>query len=92
MFTLGLAFGTSAAMEKARRDGLSPKLILRCLTWMMVGCLVGGRMGHIIFYEPEVLQARGWFYLFQFWDGQLGSVFGGAIASVSFVYLFLKYQ
>ena len=42
------------------------------MIYMVLGTLIGSRMGHVLFYEPEILK-RGYLELFFFWKGGLAS-------------------
>ena len=55
----GLLFGAKVAMKKAANDGLDPEILNRFVTWVVVGIFVGGHMGHVFFYEPELLKTEG---------------------------------
>lgn len=52
---LGLLFGTWMAMRKARRDGLDANLIYRSLGWVVASVFIGGHIGDVLFYHPNVL-------------------------------------
>lgn len=52
LVALGVWLGAKMTMAKCRRDGLDPDLINRFLTWIIVGILVGGHLGHAFFYDP----------------------------------------
>jgi len=52
LVAIGVWLGSKLTMDKCRRDGLEPELINRFLTWIIVGILVGGHLGHALFYEP----------------------------------------
>lgn len=53
MVALGVWLGAKLAMWKCRRDGLEPDAINRFLTWIIVAILVGGHLGHALFYDPK---------------------------------------
>jgi prolipoprotein diacylglyceryl transferase len=42
------------------------------MIYMVLGTLIGSRMGHVFFYEPEILK-RGYLELFFFWKSGLSS-------------------
>ena len=42
------------------------------MIYMVLGTLIGSRMGHVYFYEPEILK-RGYLELFFFWKSGLSS-------------------
>ncbi len=49
------------------------------VTWATIGVVVGGRLGYVLFYRPDILAARPWdaFYV---WQG--GMAFHGGAAGV----------
>jgi prolipoprotein diacylglyceryltransferase len=42
------------------------------MIYMVLGTLIGSRMGHVLFYDPEILK-RGYLELFFFWKSGLAS-------------------
>ena len=77
MVVLGLWFGGDMAARKAKRDGLDPKIISEIVGWVVVGIIVGGHLGHLLFYEPQEL-LRDPIVILEVWNGL--SSFGGFIA------------
>ena len=58
------------------------------LIFMILGTLIGSRVGHVIFYEPHIL-SRGILEMFYFWKGGLashGAVIGILIAMALYSY------
>ena len=58
------------------------------LIFMILGTLIGSRVGHVIFYEPHILN-RGILEMFYFWKGGLashGAVIGILIAMALYSY------
>lgn len=51
----------------------------RFLTWVVVGVILGGRFGYVVFYEPAVYLADPW-KIPQVWEG--GMAFHGAFVGV----------
>lgn len=85
---LGFAFGAFMAGEFAKRRGDDPKIIYDLAGWLVITALVGGRLGHVLFYEPSYFWAHP-FDVFAIWNGGL-SMFGGLIASTAFALWFLR--
>ena len=83
LLILGLIFGTLLAMHKARRDGLKPELILNLVPWLIVGIFVGGHLGDLLFFHPEILITDPW-RIFKFWNGlfSYGGFFTCAVLSI----------
>lgn len=56
-YLLGFVFGISLInwFSRRRKTSLSEVEASDCLTYMIVGVLLGGRMGYALFYSPELL-------------------------------------
>ncbi len=75
---VGFIFGAAMASWQAQRRGLDSKIIFDILPWLILGGLVGGRLGHVLFYAlPYYLEHP--LEIFAVWEGGL-SLFGGFIA------------
>ncbi len=74
---LGFLFGAHMGGWFAQRHGLVRKVLFDLLFWAMVGGLVGGRLGYMLFYNFEGFIADP-LSTFNVWDGGL-SLFGGLI-------------
>ncbi len=71
-----------------RHEGV-PLKVLDHLTWyMVIGTLVGARLGHCLFYEPDYYFQNPW-EIPQTWHGGLAS-HGAAIGIVIALYLFSR--
>jgi phosphatidylglycerol---prolipoprotein diacylglyceryl transferase len=80
LFITGFILGYAIFMWFYRREKL-PLTLLDPLLYILLGCtLVGARLGHVLFYEPEYYLANPW-KIFVVWEGGLAS-HGGAIAIV----------
>lgn len=66
-----------------RREGIPEKLLDPLLYTLLIATIVGSRLGHCLFYEPEYYLGswRGFLEIFMPWKGGLAS-HGGAIALV----------
>jgi phosphatidylglycerol:prolipoprotein diacylglycerol transferase len=71
---IGILAGLLVASRKARRDGLDSTLLVGFVPWLVVGIVVGGHLGYLLFYAPEQLTADP-LSLFRVWQGQ--SSYGG---------------
>ncbi len=70
------------------REGVSVKVLDR-LTWHMVfGTLVGARLGHCLFYEPDYYFQHPW-EIFAIWEGGLAS-HGAAAGILIALYIFSR--
>jgi phosphatidylglycerol---prolipoprotein diacylglyceryl transferase len=88
LVSLGIILGVWRFHILARRQLLSTAVVLDLAVAVIAGGLLGGRLGHVLFYEP-------WLYLqhpaeiFAFWHGgasSLGGFIGGGIAAALFFY------
>ncbi|HCC83684.1 TPA: prolipoprotein diacylglyceryl transferase [Candidatus Uhrbacteria bacterium] len=87
---VGLGFFLAAVMagKLAKRRGLDASIIYDLTVWMVLAGLIGGRLGHVLFYAfPEYLANP--LEIFAIWHGGL-SMFGGLIACVIVGLWFLR--
>lgn len=75
---LGFLVGAAAAGWFAKKTGLKQGVIFDLATWMILAALIGGRLGHVLFYEFPYYAAHP-AEIFAIWEGGL-SMFGGLIA------------
>jgi len=57
------------------------------LTWLVLGVVFGGRIGHVLFYNPEILQHPA--DILKVWEGGM-SFHGGFLGVVVAVFIFTK--
>lgn len=82
LFVVGFVFGYYLFRHFFKREGLpEDKLLDPLLYTLVIGTLVGARLGHCIFYDPGYYfgSAAGFAEIFMPWKGGLAS-HGGAIA------------
>lgn len=85
-FAVGFIIGYNIVARMFRHEGAPEKWLGILLIYVVVATLVGSRLGHVFFYEPE-------FYLshpgeiIKIWNGGLAS-HGGTIANIIAVFLF----
>lgn len=85
---LGFLLGAYAAGKYAAKLGLQTKIIYDLATWMVLAGLVGGRLGHVLFYEFPYYLAQP-LKVLAVWEGGL-SMFGGLIACALVSIWFLR--
>lgn len=90
MYVLAFIFTWAYMRQRARagRIPLSVDDVESAMTWLVVGVVVGGRLGHVLFYEPMYYLANPW-RIFAIWQGGL-SFHGGVLACVLFCFLFAR--
>ena len=85
-YIAGLLFGWWIILRAIRtprlwagEQPLTPEQVERFFTWAVVGVILGGRIGYVLFYEPAVYLAEPWRIPFV-WEG--GMAFHGGFAGV----------
>ena len=58
------------------------------LIWSIIGVIIGGRIGYVVFYQIKIL-IKDPLYLFEIWNGGM-SFHGGLLGLVITIYLFSK--
>ena len=76
----GFLVGALVAQWYAKRRGDDPDVIAGLAVWMIAAGMVGGRVGHVLFYEFPYYVAHP-LEAFAVWHGGL-SMFGGLIACI----------
>ena len=74
---LGFLFAGFMAARFAKQRGESPEIIWDLVLWMIVAGMIGGRIGHVLLYDPAYYVAHP-IEVFEIWKGGL-SVYGGFI-------------
>lgn len=89
LFVSGFVFGYWLFTRFFRKEGLPTKPLLDPMLYMLLLCaLIGARLGHIIFYEPDYYLSNP-AEILKVWKGGLAS-HGGAIAVVFGVIWYAK--
>ena len=78
LFVSGFIIGYYIFMRFFKREGLPVEILDTLLYTLLGSAVVGARLGHCLFYEPEYYLSRPW-EIFMVWEGGLAS-HGGAIA------------
>ena len=70
------------------KDGapLTVDQVERLLTWVIVGVVLGGRFGYVLFYQPGLYLANPW-QIFKVWQGGMsfhGGFLGVVVANILF--------
>ena len=72
-FMSGFVVGTFILNHIYRSERVSTRWVDVITIYMLVGTIVGARVGHVLFYEPEILAREGFMELFKVWHGGLAS-------------------
>jgi prolipoprotein diacylglyceryl transferase len=89
-FIIGFMFSYRYFLQAFKNEGISQyeDLTSQLFYYIMIATLLGARLGHILFYEPQVIWQNP-LEILQVWKGGLAS-HGGYIAVIISVYLFSK--
>ncbi len=85
-FALGFFFGYLIMLKFFAKEGVPVKLLDELTTYMIVGTIVGARLGHVFFYEPSWYLAHP-IKILQVWEGGLAS-HGAAIGIIISLLIF----
>ncbi len=88
MFILGITLGTMYAKKNFEKGGEDPKLVDTLQSYIIVGMIIGARLGHCLFYDPAYYLSHP-LEILQIWKGGLAS-HGGFLGVTIAVYLFSK--
>ena len=70
------------------QDNINTKIIDDFFIWSIIGVIVGGRLGYVIFYQTLIF-LNDPFYIFYIWQGGM-SFHGGLIGIITSTYFFSK--
>lgn len=56
MFVFAFGFGYILMKKIFKIDGVDEKFLDPLFTWTLVGTILGARLGHVIFYQPELFK------------------------------------
>jgi phosphatidylglycerol:prolipoprotein diacylglycerol transferase len=91
LFALGFVVSTPVFQHIFRREHVSPRWVDVLTLYLVVGTVVGARLGHLFFYEPDIL-LKDPLEVFKIWHGGLAS-HGATISIPLACWLFArKYQ
>jgi prolipoprotein diacylglyceryl transferase len=88
LFALGFALGYFIILGFLKREKLPVKLLDQLTTYMVVATVIGARLGHCLFYEPEYYLNHP-LEILKIWEGGLAS-HGAAIAILLAIYFFSR--
>lgn len=87
-FALGFMLGYLIMVQIYRTERRPEEHLSSLFLYIFVGSLIGARLGHVLFYQPDYYLTRPWEIL-MIWQGGLAS-HGGFIGVLIAVYLYLK--
>ena len=75
-------------LNKKSLNNLSDIQIDKFFVWAVLGVIIGGRVGYVLFYQLQLFFLDP-LYIFQIWKGGM-SFHGGLIGMISAIYIFAK--
>lgn len=60
MFVFAFGLGYLIMQKIYKIDGVDTKLVEPLFTWTLIGTILGARLGHVIFYQPELFKQDFW--------------------------------
>ncbi|MEI6456187.1 MAG: prolipoprotein diacylglyceryl transferase [bacterium] len=72
LFASSFIFGYIILQRVFKKEGIPIKLLDELTTYMIIGTIVGARLGHVFFYEPAWYIAHP-IKIFEVWEGGLAS-------------------
>lgn len=87
-FAMAFYFGYVIINKFFKKEGISNKLLDNLTVYMGVGTIVGARLGHCLFYEPDKYLSNP-LEILKIWEGGLAS-HGAAIGILLALFLFVR--
>lgn len=88
LFALGFVFGFIIIRKIFIKESIPIKLVDTLTTYMVIGTVVGARLGHCFFYEPHIF-LNDPLKILKIWEGGLAS-HGAAIGILIALFMFSK--
>jgi prolipoprotein diacylglyceryl transferase len=88
LFALGFVLGYLIMVQIYRHERRPEAQLSNLFLYILVGTLIGARLGHVFFYQPDYYLARPW-EIFMIWQGGLAS-HGGFIGVLIALYLYVR--
>jgi phosphatidylglycerol---prolipoprotein diacylglyceryl transferase len=88
LFALGFIISQQIMLYIYRKEGEDEKLVDKLTIYMVLSTIIGARLGHVLFYEPEKYLSNP-IDILKVWEGGLAS-HGAAIAILFALYLYAK--
>lgn len=60
MFVFAFGFGYVLMSKMFKIDNVNQKYVEPIFTWTLIGTILGARLGHVIFYQPELFKEDFW--------------------------------
>ncbi|AII51191.1 MULTISPECIES: prolipoprotein diacylglyceryl transferase [Hymenobacter] len=90
LFMSGFVFGTFILSHIYKSERVSPRWVDVITIYMLVGTILGARLGHVLFYDPAYyLTSEHFLEIFKIWEGGLAS-HGATLGILLATYLFAR--
>ena len=87
-FALGFIISQQIMIYMFRKEGQNEQLVDKLTIYMVLATIIGARLGHVLFYEPEKYLSNP-IDILKVWEGGLAS-HGAAIAILIALYMYSK--
>ena len=87
-YIFGIIFGWYFCRKKIIKDEKLLSLFDDLVTYLIIGIILGGRLGYIFFYNPEYY-LNNFYEIFKIWNGGM-SFHGGLIGVIIATFIFCK--
>src|SRR3972149_6180032 len=88
LFALGFLLGFQIMAQIYGKEQRDLNNLSELLLYLMLGTVIGARLGHVLFYQPDYYLTHPW-KIFMIWEGGLAS-HGGFAGVLIALYLYLK--
>lgn len=88
LFALGFIISQQVMIYIFRKEGHDERLVDRLTIYMVIATILGARLGHVLFYEPEKYLSNP-IDILKVWEGGLAS-HGAAIAILFALWLYVR--
>jgi prolipoprotein diacylglyceryl transferase len=88
LFALGFALGYWIMVQIYRNERHPEQNLSSLFLYIFMGTVIGARVGHVLFYQPDYYLPRPWEIL-MIWQGGLAS-HGGFIGVIIAIYLYVR--
>lgn len=88
LFALSFLFGYSIMSRIFKWEGKPEKDLDRLFLYMIISTVIGARLGHVLFYQPEVY-FKNPIDILKIWEGGLAS-HGAAVTIIIAIYLYAR--
>ncbi|MCP4461082.1 MAG: prolipoprotein diacylglyceryl transferase [Cytophagales bacterium] len=88
LFALGFIISQQVMMWIFKQDGKPEKHVEKLTVYMVVATIIGARLGHCLFYDPDYYLSNP-LAILRIWEGGLAS-HGGAIGIIFSLYIFSR--